>query len=96
MFYNPPYTNDGIEKASANLLDFAKTDMLEPGASQTVTFTLNREEMASFDNKSAGCYVLETGNYTISINSDSHNIIDSQVYTVDTAVVYNKSNARST
>lgn len=96
VFYNPPYTNGGIEKASANLLDFAKTDMLEPGASQTVTFTFNREEMASFDNKSAGCYVLETGNYTISINSDSHNIIDSQVYTVNTAVVYNESNARST
>ena len=39
VYYNPPYTNGGIEKATANLLDEQKTDLLEPGESQTIDFT---------------------------------------------------------
>ncbi|WP_205408875.1 glycoside hydrolase family 3 protein, partial [Bifidobacterium lemurum] len=35
VYYNPPYTNGGIEKATANLVEFDKTDLLEPGESQT-------------------------------------------------------------
>ncbi|MFR7953744.1 MAG: hypothetical protein ACLU4P_10110 [Ruminococcus sp.] len=31
VYYNPPYTNGGIEKSSANLIEFAKTDLLQPG-----------------------------------------------------------------
>lgn len=95
VFYNPPYINGGIEKASANLLDFAKTDVLEPGAVQTVTFTFNREDMASFDNQGAGCYVLEAGDYIISINADSHIILDSKTYTLDSTITYGQSNKRS-
>ena len=37
MYVNPPYTYGGIEKASANLMDFAKTDLLQPGQSQVLT-----------------------------------------------------------
>ena len=37
LYYTPPYTNGGIEKASVNLLDFAKTGEIAPGASETVT-----------------------------------------------------------
>lgn len=36
VYYNPPYTNGGIEKASANLIDFAKTDVLEPGSHNAI------------------------------------------------------------
>ena len=96
LYYNPPYTNGGIEKATANLIDYAKTDELAPGESQTITLSFNTEDMASFDNKEYGCYVLDAGDYVISINSDSHNIIDSWTYTQDETIVYDESNPRST
>ena len=96
VYYNPPYTSGGIEKASANLAAFGKTDMLEPGASQTLTLSFTEEDMASYDVEGEGCYVLESGDYEISINTDSHNIIDSQTYTVGNTVVYDEDHARST
>ena len=95
VYYNPPYTNGGIEKASANLIDFAKTSILEPGASETVTISFAVEDMASYDYQNAKAYVLEDGDYIISINSDSHNIIDSKTYTVASTITYDGSNSRS-
>lgn len=88
VYYDPPYTNGGIEKASANLVAFAKTDTLEPGKSEIVNISFQVEDMASYDAYGAGCYVLEAGDYEISINTDSHNVIDSQTYTVDSIVTY--------
>lgn len=96
VYYNPPYTNGGIEKAAANLIAFDKTDLLEPGKSQVITIEFNAEDMASFDTYGAGAYVLEAGSYEISINKDSHNKIDSQTYTVSSTVTYGESNPRST
>ncbi len=96
VYYNPPYTNGGIEKASANLIAFDKTEILEPGVSETVTITFNVEDMASYDEFTAKAYVLEAGDYGISIRTDSHNVIDEKVYTVADAIVYNESNLRST
>lgn len=96
VYYNPPYTNGGIEKASVNLIDFAKTSELLPGESETLSFVLNREDMASYDEKNHGAYVLEAGDYKISIRLDSHTVIDEQIYTVDRDVVYDEENPRST
>lgn len=96
VYYNPPYTSGGIEKATANLVDFEKTDILEAGASQTITVTLTQEDMASYDDKNAKAYVLETGDYEISINADSHNVIDSKVYTVTDTITYDGDDGRST
>jgi beta-glucosidase len=96
VYFNPPYTNGGIEKSTANLVAFAKTSLLDPGKSETVTISFAVEDMASFDYLNKGAYVLEKGDYVISINSDSHNIIDSKTYTVDADVVYDSSNKRST
>ncbi len=96
VYYNPPYTNGGIEKASANLIAFDKTDLLEPGASETVTISFSAEDMASYDESGDGCYVLESGDYEISIKTDSHNKIDSRVYTVADTIKYDEDNARST
>lgn len=96
VYYNPPYTNGGIEKASANLVAFEKTQMLEPGASETVTISFNAEDMASYDYQNAKAYVLEAGDYEISINSDSHNVIDSQTYNVAETITYSGDNTRST
>jgi beta-glucosidase len=95
VYFNPPYTNGGIEKASANLIAFEKTDILEPGASQTFTISFDEELMASYDDKNAKAYVLESGDYIISINKDSHNIIDSKTYSVGSTITYNGSNKRS-
>lgn len=95
VYYNPPYTNGGIEKASANLIGFAKTSEIAAGASENVQVTFKAEDMASYDAHGKGCYVLEKGDYIISINSDSHNVIDSKTYTVESDIVYNESNPRS-
>ena len=96
VYYNPPYTDGGIEKSAANLVTFEKTSLLEPGASETVTVSFALEDMASYDTYGEGCYVLEKGDYEVSINSDAHNKIASEVVTVDDTVVYNENNARST
>lgn len=88
LYYNPPYTNGGIEKSAANLVAFDKTDLLEAGASQTLTLTFKAEDMASYDTYGRGCYVLEAGDYVVSLNSDSHTVIGSETYTVASDVVY--------
>ena len=95
VYYNPPYTNGGIEKSSANLIEFAKTDLLQPGESQIVTVTFSIEDMASYDENNAKAYVLEKGDYVISINSDSHTVLDQKTYTADTDVVYKGENKRA-
>ena len=94
IYSDPPYTNGGIEKSSANLLDFAKTNELAPGESQTIEFSIPVEDLASYDYQTNGCYVLEAGDYVISTNDDSHNVADSQTYTVASDIVYNESNKR--
>lgn len=95
VYYKPPYTNGGIEKSSANLIEFAKTDLLQPGESQTVTVTFSIEDMASYDENNAKAYVLEKGDYVISINSDSHTVLDQKTYTADKDVVYKGENKRT-
>jgi beta-glucosidase len=95
VYYNPPYTNGGIEKSSANLIEFAKTDLLQPGKSQIVTVTFSIEDMASYDENNAKAYVLEKGDYVISINSDSHTVLDQKTYTADKDVVYKGENKRA-
>ena len=95
VYFNPPYTNGGIEKSVANLVAFAKTGVIEPKKSETVKIFFNVEDMASFDYQTAKAYVLEAGDYVISINKDSHNVIDSKTYTVANAVTYGDSNKRA-
>ena len=95
VYYKPPYTNGGIEKSSANLIEFAKTDLLQPGESQIVTVAFSIEDMASYDENNAKAYVLEKGDYVISINSDSHTVLDQKTYTADADVVYEGENKRA-
>ena len=96
VYYNPPYTNGGIEKASANLVGFAKTQMLNPGESETVTVSFSAEDMASYDYQNAKAYVLESGSYEISLRTDSHTVVDTKTYDVAETITYNGDNARST
>ncbi|MDD2588517.1 MAG: glycoside hydrolase family 3 C-terminal domain-containing protein [Atopobiaceae bacterium] len=95
VYYNPPYTNGGIEKSSANLITYAKTDEIQPGASQTVHISFSQEDMASYDESGEGSYVLEAGDYQISINSDSHTILDQRTYVAPLDIRYSGDNKRS-
>lgn len=92
VYYTPPYYNGGIEKAEVNLVEFAKTGMLDPGDSETVTVSFDYEDMASYDYQKNGCYVLEHGDYEISLRSDSHTVLDSFYTTVNGDVIYNDTN----
>jgi beta-glucosidase len=96
VYYTPPYTNGGIEKASVNLVAFDKTSLLQPSASETLNIRFKAEDMASYDAYGAGAYVLEAGNYRISIRSDSHTILDSRNYNLGATIVYGGNNKRST
>ena len=87
-YYNPPYTDGGIEKASKNLAGFEKTKELQTGESQKVTVKFDDDDMASYDYKGAKAYVLEKGDYDISIQSDSHHVIDHKAITVKDTVTY--------
>ncbi|MGM9538526.1 MAG: glycoside hydrolase family 3 C-terminal domain-containing protein [Candidatus Onthomonas sp.] len=97
VYFTPPYTNGGIEKSSVNLVNFAKTGLLQPGESTEITVSFAKEDMASYDcsgiKAAGGAYVLEAGDYEVSIRSDSHNVIDSRTITVDSDVIYNEDNA---
>ena len=96
LYYTPPYTNGGIEKAAVNLIAFDKTDILKPGESQVLTLSFTLEDMASYDAYGSGAWVLEAGDYGISLRSDSHTVIAEDTYTVDETVVYGEDNKRST
>ncbi|MGV2985973.1 glycoside hydrolase family 3 N-terminal domain-containing protein [Microbacterium sp. AGC85] len=91
VYYTAPYTDGGIEKAHVVLAGFAKTGLLEPGASETVEISFAVEDMASYDSSGDGAYVLEQGAYEIKIQTDSHTLapgIDPIAYEVGSTVTY--------
>mgnify|MGYP003451626429 FL=1 len=71
-YYSAPHTDGGIEKSAIALAGYAKTSLLEPGASETVTITFAVRDMASWDAADRGAYVLAAGSYDISVRSDVH------------------------
>ncbi len=96
VYYTAPYTLGGIEKSDVVLAAFAKTGLINSGSSESVTLSFAVEDMASYDytgiKASGGAYVLEAGDYTVSLRSDSHNIIDSRAITIDNDIIYNDAN----
>ena len=94
VYSNPPYTNGGLEKATANLIALKKTHLLSPKQSQTIKVSIPKERLASYDHQGHKAYVLERGTYEISIKSDSHHLIDHKDYMVGKDVVYGKGNPR--
>lgn len=94
IYFTPPYENGGIEKASVNLIQFEKTEEIEPGASATVSFEIPKEDMASYDSEEikvqGGGYILEAGEYTVSVRSDSHTVVDEETFNVDKDIDYSK------
>lgn len=96
LYYTPPYYNGGIEKSAVNLIDFAKTELLEPGAEASVVITFPIEDMASYDysgiKAQGGAYVLEKGEYDISLRTDSHTVVDSRKVNIASDIIYNDTN----
>lgn len=91
LYYSAPYTPGGIEKSAVVLGDFAKTGVIEPGASESVTVEIAVEDMASYDHLGERAYVLEAGDYALSVRTDSHTVAagtEPFTYTVDADVVY--------
>lgn len=74
MYYSAPYTKGGIEKPSVVLADFAKTGLLQPGASEEVELSIPVDQMASYDYRDAKTYILEKGSYAITLRTDSHTV----------------------
>lgn len=99
IYFTPPYTNGGIEKASVNLVQFEKTNVIEPGASETLSFEIPKEDMASYDSEGikvqGGGYILEEGEYGISVRSDAHTVDAEETFTVDADIDYS-TDGRST
>ena len=75
-----------MEKASVELVGYAKTSILEPGASETVTATFDKEQLKSYDANKAKTYILDAGDYYITAAEDAHkavnNILAAKGYTV--------------
>ena len=92
VYFTPPYTNGGIEKAAVNLIQFEKSKLLEPGESQTISFSIPKEDMASYDSTgikvSGGGYILEAGDYTISVREDSHTVLAEETFTIASDISY--------
>ena len=95
VYYSAPYTEGGIEKPIVKLGGFAKTKLLEPGESQTLTVSFDAQDMASYDwsdanNNGFKGYELEEGTYTIYVGENAHCWADSNTlsvtYTLDGGV----------
>lgn len=101
LYASSPYTELdrelGIEKPSCYLVAFDKTGLLEPGASETVTLTFSTDDLCSYSyahvnaNGTTGCYVLEAGDYAISLRENSHDVIASKNVTVADTTFYDGS-----
>ncbi len=90
VYAQSPYTEydkeNGVEKALVELVGYAKTSILEPGASETVTATFDKEQLKSYDANKAKTYILDAGDYYITAAEDAHkavnNILAAKGYTV--------------
>lgn len=87
LYFTAPYTEGGIEKPYVELGDYAKTDLLAPGDSQTVSLTVKTRDMASYDyNDKNGNgfrgYEVEGGKYGIHVSRNAHDSVIDKEYSV--------------
>ena len=91
VYFQSPYTDydkqNKVEKAAVELCGFGKTEILEPGASETVTVNVPRSELAAYDANGAKTYILDAGDYYLTAAHDSHdainNVLAAKGYTVE-------------
>lgn len=80
LYGQSPYTEydktNGVEKASVVLLAYGKTDTLEPGASEELTLTFDKRQLASYDYTNAKTYILDEGTYYFGVGKNSHDALN--------------------
>ena len=101
LYYTAPYTeldiSERIEKPEVNLVAFAKTSLLDAGRSEELTLTFTWDDLTSYaayhsnGNGTTGCYVLEEGDYTVSVRQNSHLVFDQKTLTRSDTVFYDGS-----
>jgi beta-glucosidase len=104
LYYTAPYTEldqeNKIEKPIVNLIEFDKTELLEPGKSETLTLEFDMEDMVSYSyvhenpNGTIGCYMLEEGDYIISLRKNSHEVIAENTVTQPETIWYDGSDEK--
>ncbi len=72
LYAESPYASGGIEKSKVILVGYAKTGMIEAGKTDNVTIMVKDEDLASYDYKNNGCYVLEDGSYKFYLSENAH------------------------
>ena len=65
-----------VEKSAIQLVSYGKTNLLQPGESQTLEIPVMRYFLASYDTYGAGTYILSAGDYYLSIGSDAHDALN--------------------
>lgn len=94
LYVTAPYVVGGIEKSHVSLIGFDKTEVLDPNESEIVTVEFAVEDLASFDYKENGCYVLDSGTYEIKLMLNSHEVVDSRNIEVAQTIIYDEENKR--
>ena len=79
LYVQLPYYEGGVEKSAIQLIAYDKTDILEPGASETSEITFDRYLMASYDvnaHEGEGGYILDAGTYYFAVGDDAHDALN--------------------
>lgn len=80
LYAQAPYTDYdkqyGVEKSAVQLMDFEKTDILQPGASQTITMKVDLSNLASYDYTGTKTFILDAGDYYFAIGENSHDALN--------------------
>lgn len=80
IYIQSPYTDydkaNNVEKASVQLAGYAKTNILEPGKTETVTVTFNEEQLKAYDYTTAKTYILDAGEYYITAGKNAHDAVN--------------------
>ena len=80
VYGQSPYTeydkNYDVEKSSVMLCGYEKTNVLEPGESQEVTILVDKKDFASFDTYGEGTYIMEAGDYYLTVAENAHQAVN--------------------
>lgn len=76
VYLQQPYIEGGIEKASVEFVGYGKTDLLAPGEAQEITVEVDGRWFASYDAYGAKTYVLDAGDYYLTVATDAHNAVN--------------------
>ena len=105
LYTSVPYTDydveNKVEKSAVQLLDYEKTDMIEPGESQTVTITADAQDMASWDSTcdneagTTGNWILDNGTYYFTVGNGAHEAVNNVLVAQDQDVEGNKDNVQT-